>query len=48
MHHLLSKIADPRLKLAVLTAYYLIIIGAVIYVQLRENFTSPAFIYQNF
>jgi hypothetical protein len=48
VHHFLSKISDPRLRLAVLTVYYVIIIGAVIYVQLRENFTTPDFIYQNF
>jgi hypothetical protein len=48
MHHFLSKIPNPRLKVAVLTAYYLIIIAAVIYVQLRANFTTPPFIYQTF
>jgi hypothetical protein len=48
MHHFLSKIPNPRLKVAVLAAYYAIIIGAVIYVQLRANFASPAFIYQAF
>jgi hypothetical protein len=48
MHHFLSKIPNPRLRLAVLTTYYVLIIGAVIYVQLRENFTTPAFIYLNF
>jgi hypothetical protein len=48
MHHFLSKIPNPRLKFAVLTAYYLIIIAAVIYVQLRANFTTPSFIYQAF
>jgi hypothetical protein len=48
VHSFLSKIPNQRLRLAVLTAYYLLIFGAVIYVQLRENFTTPAFIYQNF
>jgi hypothetical protein len=48
VHHFLSQIPNPRLRLAVMTVYYLLIIGAVIYVQIRENFTTPAFIYQNF
>jgi hypothetical protein len=48
VHHFFSKIPNPRLRLTVLTTYYLLIIGAVIYVQLRENFTTPAFIYLNF
>ena len=48
MHHFISKIPSPRLKVAVLAAYYAIIIAAVIYVQLRANFASPAFVYQAF
>ena len=48
VHYFLSKISKPRLKVAVLAVYYTIIIGAVIYVQLRANFASPAFIYQGF
>ena len=48
MHHFISKIPNPRLKVAGLSAYYAIIIAAVIYVQLRANFASPAFVYQAF
>ena len=40
--------AHPRMRLAALTIYYLAIIGALILLYGRGDFTTPPFVYQDF
>lgn len=41
-------VAHPRTRVAVLTAYYLAIIAALILLYGRGDFSTPPFVYQDF
>jgi hypothetical protein len=48
-HDLLSHwFAQPRVRFAILTIYYLAILVALVALYGRGNFSTPPFIYQNF
>jgi hypothetical protein len=40
--------AHPRTRIAALTLYYLAIIGALILLYGRGDFSTPPFVYQDF
>ncbi len=48
MHALFNKIQNPRLRVLALVIYYAAILGAVIYLQMSGNYSTPPFIYQGF
>jgi len=48
MHALFNRIPNPRLRLLALVIYYAVILGAMIYLQMSGNYSTPPFIYQGF
>ena len=45
---LLQLVADPRVRLAALTLYYLAILLGLVLLYGRGDFSTPPFVYQGF